>query len=289
MQVLNFYTKTAPKEAVEKYQDLLFGNSAVFGNRAVGAIDGVVPGGIVPIIAFVDRVPLLKCALKCDARKLGAILERPITNAGDRMGDCDARKIGATMEDSFADGSDRVGDLYVCQAGTIPKRIITNDGDRVAYRYTRKIGAAGKCRFADGDYAIGDRYTRQAFAIRERPLTDGNYAVRERYARNICAIGECRLVDADNFVAMNPSGNVDLGIRASTNTGNRTGGFVSIDSIGQSDRAGSRNNFLCDKNFTACRTISTGSETRFIISGSDSFPNYYSMRVRIGSASREYR
>ena len=78
-------------------------------NHAVGAIDSVCSGVIVPVQAFVDCIPLLFGPCKGYARKSGATVERPIAYARHAVGYRYARKTFATGERILADTRHAVG------------------------------------------------------------------------------------------------------------------------------------------------------------------------------------
>ena len=77
-----------------------------FGDIAVGAVDRVSAGVIIPGVAFMERVPLRLRSLIGDACQCGAAFKRSVPDV------CDAAR-----------------DRDACQIVTIGKRIRLNNGD----------------------------------------------------------------------------------------------------------------------------------------------------------------
>ena len=77
--------------AVKMCFDLIVGNSSVFCNCAVGAINSESFTAHVPIITKFDAPPLLNRAFKDDARQVFAILERRIADTSYAIANCNIR------------------------------------------------------------------------------------------------------------------------------------------------------------------------------------------------------
>ncbi len=70
-------------------EELIVGNGAVLCDGAIGAMDGVRAGVVVPIGAFFNRPPFGYSALVGDVGQVFAIVERPIADARHAVRDRD--------------------------------------------------------------------------------------------------------------------------------------------------------------------------------------------------------
>ena len=77
----------------------------------------------------------------CDARQVGARIERISADAGDTVGNRDACQITATFERRFADTCDSISDCYARQGSAIFERTIANACDSISDCYARQGSA----------------------------------------------------------------------------------------------------------------------------------------------------
>lgn len=121
------YKKTAPRGAVKRYSRLL-GNSAVFVNRAIDAVDGVVSTGSIPILVFTDGIPFINSTLKLNALKIGALPKYIIVNGGNRVPYCYAHKVRTVGKCRSTNGNYAIRKRYACQIVAIRERPLADGG-----------------------------------------------------------------------------------------------------------------------------------------------------------------
>ena len=97
-------------------------------------MNGIFSGVVVPIIPFVDCIPLRLCAFKCDARKPRAPVERRLADACDAISDCDARQPRALVERPITDARDAISYCDVRKSGAPPERRTADTRDAIRNR-----------------------------------------------------------------------------------------------------------------------------------------------------------
>ena len=142
-----------------------------------------------------------------------AITESHIPDAGDVGANHDPDKVGAPIERPVSDVGNAVRDRYTGQTVALTERIVPDAGDIGANYNPSQAGAPNELRCPDTGNAVRDRYTGQAKAISERTAPDVGDAVGERDIGQAVALPERATPDAGDVGANYDLGHAVAGIK----------------------------------------------------------------------------
>ncbi len=107
------------------------GYVGLFADSAVGAVDGVFAGGVIPRPLPFNGIPLCRGTLKVNARQAAATGERITANAGHAVRNDDARQAAAIRERTLANAGHTVRNGDARQAAATGEHTIANAGHAV--------------------------------------------------------------------------------------------------------------------------------------------------------------
>ena len=144
----------------------------LFGDIAVGAVDYVVSGKVIPISALEDGFPLGFGAFEINVCQEAAAFECSVTNVGDIAGDPEGCHTVATVECAIANAGDAFANGGAGQTCTVAECVFTEMSDAVGDDNRCKAGAIFKCESSNIGDTVGDADFGHAGATGEGPVAD---------------------------------------------------------------------------------------------------------------------
>ena len=135
---------------------------------------------ILEIGGVLHRIRYVNLTSACIGRRRCSILR---TGIAERH----ARKAGATIERPISNAGYAVGDSYGGKATTLPECTCSNAHYAVGDIDTLKITTIRECPVTDAGYAIGNRHASQAVALGKCIIPNARYTVRYYRFRKVFA------------------------------------------------------------------------------------------------------
>ena len=166
---------------------LLVGDSTVLCDLPIGAVGDILTCRRIPTGTLGNRLPSGNTACIGNTGKVGAFIERIVTNSGHAVRDGDTGKAIAAFERATTNSGHAVRDGYACKTGAVIERIVINSGHAVRDRDTGKVGAAFERTTTNTGHAVWDGDARKAGAASKRIIINASHTVWDGISSANCS------------------------------------------------------------------------------------------------------